>query len=141
MCDYFVISTLTGKREIDSTFFSIFSFKEIFFFSTVTCLILAVLLFELVAISALIIKINRDPLLYCKQIFLLLELFCKSNATFYQMKRQKIDIVFIRVLSPLKNTSSSFLPSSPPPPPPLICKLSKPPFFRQSPPPLYIGFS
>ena len=32
MCDYFVISTLTGKREIDSTFFSIFSFKEIFFF-------------------------------------------------------------------------------------------------------------
>ena len=113
MCDYFVISTLTGKTEIDSTFFSIFSFIEIFFFSTVTCLILAVLLFELVAISVLIIKINRNPLLYCKQIFLLLELFCKSNATFYQMKCQKIDIVCIGVLSLLKNTSSSFLPSPP----------------------------
>ena len=129
MCDYFVISTLTGKREIDSTFFSIFSFKEIFFFYTVTCLILAVLLFELVAISALIIKINRDPLLYCKQIFLLLELFCKSNATFYQMKCQKIDIVFIRVLSPLKNTSSSFLPSSPPPPPPFNLQTVQAPLF------------
>ena len=129
MCDYFVISTLTGKREIDSTFFSIFSFKEIFFFSTVTCLILAVLLFELVAISALIIKINRDPLLYCKQIFLLLELFCKSNATFYQMKCQKIDIVCIRVLSPLKNTSSSFLPSSPPPHPPFNLQTVQAPLF------------